>query len=264
MDFGYSQRCDNALHGCGYDTSSGRQGTWPIFDLRELHKRIYKVCKAAKPSSPIVTIGHAGGSQNLPQVNFWDACVEGEYINVDIRNSTYNGDYTKYYTPERFTTEFSGRTFSNLPLFMAYTIDNNLAQTKGAIAMALINGSVVWPAWIDLMSGLYPVYYAMDSFGVTDIQEFLPYWDDHGAVQVDHGAAVYATVYKKTTKSLVAISNLSPTDLNVRLQINASVLGLTSSLVVKDAISGATIPVTSSGVTIPVTNRNFRLLTVSN
>ncbi len=93
---------------------------------------------------------------------------------MDVRGPVYNGDYSAYYSAERFTTEFSGRPFSTLPLFNSYTItdspnNGNTAQTRTILAMALLNGSVVWPAWVD-SKVLYPVWSALDSFGVSDIE----------------------------------------------------------------------------------------------
>lgn len=264
MDFGFLQRCDNALHGCGYDTADGRQGTWPIFAHRELHKRIYKILKKARPESALVTLGHPGGSLNLPHINFWDASVEGEYINVDIRGPVYEKGYTAFYSPERFAAEFSGRTFNSVPMSMFYTVNNNTQRTRTVFAMALAHGSIVWPAWIDLPGVVYPVYYALDRFGVADIEEFLPYWNNRGAVATDHAGSAYATVYKKKGKSLIVVSNLSENNMDVHVQIDPKVLGLKSNLVVKDLESEGLLAVQSSGATVSVPKKDFRLLVVSN
>ncbi len=242
--------------------------TWPVFAYHDLHKRIYKLIKAARPNSAIVTLGHADGSQCMPGENFWDACVEGEYIHTTIVAAPYNGDYTAFYSPQRFSTEFSGRMFNTIPELMAYTeLDStgngNTAQTNTIYAMALMNGSNVWPANVDY-NVTSSVDNALDNFGVSNITQFLPYWDNHHAVTVYSQGSVYASVYMKSSSSLIAVSNLSANTQNVELAINYAELGLAlSGMTVTDAVTGAKIGLMGSAVIVSVASKNFRLLVVS-
>jgi hypothetical protein len=257
MDWGFAQRCHNASHGCGYITGSERKGTWPIFALRQVNKRIYKVMKQANPDALVV--GHANGALCLPHVNFWSAYIDGEYINAEMRRPPYNGDYTAFYSPARATIEFSGRPFGSVPLFMAYTEKGGAGATDTVLAYALINGSIVWPAWVDL-DVLFPVYEALDRFGVADVGEFVPYWNNQNLVQTS-SADLRVTAYKKQRSALLAISNLTPADITDRITIDPARLGLREDrLTAEDAMSGKRIHLQDSSFELRVKKNNYRLV----
>jgi len=259
MDWSYIQRCSNAEHGCGYEKPDGtREPTWPIFAYHELHKRIYKVMKKAKPNSPFVTLAHPVGSMNMPHSNFWDAYVEGEYINVDIRGPKYNNDYTAFYTPERFTAEYNGRNWGSVPLFMAYV--TTPAESRTVFAYALMTGAIVWPAYLDWNTQT-STWEALDRFGVDNITEFLPYWDNKGAVKWTGNDKTFITTYKNKTKSLLVVSNLDARETDVDININPKVLKLGSKYVIRDAYTREVIGGTSN-LKVKVPAKDFKLLVI--
>jgi hypothetical protein len=260
MDFSFSQRCSNVAHGCGYERAGTRHGGWPIFAQHELHKRIYKVMRALRPDTPLATLGHPGGALGLPHTSFWDACVEGEYINVDIRGPVYDEDYTAFYSPGRFTVEYSGRTFGMVPLFMGFS----MKQTETVLAMALVNGSVVWPAWIRTEQ-LFALYQALDRFGVSDIQRFVPYWNLQGAV-TGCSPGVLASAYCKPGKALVALANLTPSPVGETLLLDPLRLSLgRGALTVSDAMTGEAVVCGPAGRVpeLRIGAKSWRLLLVS-
>ncbi len=259
MDWSYCQRCSNAEHGCGYTNPDGtREATWPIFAMHELHKRIYKVMKAAKPKSPLVTLAHPVGAMCLPHTNFWDAYVEGEYINVDIRGPKYAGDYTAFYTPERFTAEYNGRNWGSIPLFMAYVSEP--AKSRTIFAMALMTGAVVWPAYLDWSTQI-STWNALDKFGVDKIEEFLPYWDNKGAVKWTGGDKVFITTYRNKGKAMLVVSNLGPDAAAVSITINQKLLK-TTGLTITDPITETKLSENKPTISLEIPAKDFKLLVV--
>jgi len=269
MDWGFPQRCNNESHGCGYISGNARKGTWPLFALHEVNRRIYKIVKKHKGENGLV-MGHPVGSTILPHTNFWDCGVMGEYVNVDIRKPPYNADYTAFYSPERMTVEFSGRPFGLLPILMAYTNAAPAAATEAVIALSLVNGTVVWPAWVHF-DVLFPVYKALDRFGVADIDEFLPYWSNQEIVEtcvpslMSGSDGIYVSVYKKSKRALLAISNLTPEDKTAQVTVNLARLGISEDgLIAKDAVSEEIIPCQEGSFILPIKNKNFRLIVLRN
>jgi len=262
MDYGYSQPCNNKLHGCGYDLGSKRKSIWPIFALHDLHRRIYKVVQKLKPNSALITLGHANGAQNLPHVNFWNFVVEGEYINTTILNNVYKGDYLAYFSPGRATVEFSGRPFGVSPLWLTYTDSDKPEQAQEVMALALLNGSPVWNYRINIDT-LYSVEAVLDRFGVSDIEEFMPYWSNSSVVTISNAPGVYVTIYKKPGRSLVAVSNLSSDDATPMVKLDLSRLGLNEGMVqAKNSMTGETITLADSSFTISVKQKNFAMVTI--
>ncbi|MBQ0105386.1 MAG: hypothetical protein KBT47_05055, partial [Armatimonadetes bacterium] len=256
MDFSHCQRCSNPAHGCGYEKDGKREPAWPLFAYHDMHKRIYKVMQKCKPDAPFRVIGHCSGGKVLPHINFWDATVDGEYINVDIRGPKYNSDYTAFYSMDRFATEYTAKGWGSLPLFMAYVTSPK--DTETMFAYALQAGAVVWPAYMDYRTQS-DIWTALDSFGVDCITDFLPYWENGGAVSWDNKNVYVGTYRNSKGKVLFAISNLEaePEDINVK--INREKLGL-GDYALKDMRTGEAVSGDGDSFSVTVPDKGFRLI----
>lgn len=259
MDWGNALKCSNQQHGCGYTKPDGTiEGTYPVFALHEMHKRIYKVMRAAKPNSPFVTIGHPVGTMGLPHTNFWQGYVEGEYAAVIVPTPKYNGDYTAFYSPERYTVEFSGRNWGSIPLMLSYVSEP--AKSRTVFALALMTGAIAWPANLDKGVEL-STWTALDKFGVNNIEEFLPYWANKGAVKWTGGDKVFVTTYRNKGKALLIVSNLGPDAASVDLNLNQKILK-TPGLTITDPVSGNKLSENSRSIQIDVPAKDFKLLMI--
>ncbi len=258
MDFSHLQRCANEKHNCGYEKDGKRQPAWPIFGYHEMHKRIYKVMMNCKPNAPLRVIGHCSGGKNLPHINFWDATVDGEYINVDIMGPKYNGDYTTFYrTMDRYVTEYSLDGWGSIPVFDSY--NKTPEGTRTAHAYAIQTGAIPW-SWLHYATQA-EIWRELDEFGVDRVTEFLPYWDNKGVVKYEQDDKIYVATYRNEDKTLFAISNIDAIDRDVHITFDKDYLGLSGEFKVVD-LGNKNVVSNSNDLTVNVKAKDFMLLCV--
>jgi hypothetical protein len=97
--------CRNEDHGCAWKDDFGRQvNDWQILQMRELHKRAYRLVKAKNADG--VLFGHVSKNRGPSDV-FFDMICTGEGFAYKIHEHNYN--YYDIFTPEVMQSFFLPR-----------------------------------------------------------------------------------------------------------------------------------------------------------
>ncbi|WP_346238152.1 glycoside hydrolase domain-containing protein [Niabella insulamsoli] len=131
-------------------------------------------------------------------------------------NRLWFGEYFDYEQngPDFFLTEVSGIPFGLM---------GEMLQDGGNAWRGMLYGMTNRLPWSD-GADPRPIWRFWDEFGIEGA-EMLGYWSPACPVQTDH-PEVLATVYKKNGKTLVAMASWANEDINVKLLIDWTALGI--------------------------------------
>jgi hypothetical protein len=165
-----------------------------------------------------------------------DAGVEGEQL-MSLRPG--DKPLAEALPPEVFRAQMTGRQFG-LPVdFLAYVKAPFMPHE--ALGYAVVHG-VWWRPWTTTpeLTAAARYWHVFDRYGLAEA-EFLPYWAEGGAVQVEPGS-VLASVWVLARRALVACLSPSETTAAVRVRARSRALPF-AEFAVRDAFTGEQLPV---------------------
>ncbi len=188
--------CCRGDHGCGYVDEYGElQVTYPVFEIREFMKKIYKLVSSR---GGIVNI-HLGGSHNLAAMGFCDSIWDGEVF----QSMLLKGELEEM-PDELLRAQFDHHN-TGVPM-QALCYSNPPSWTfNSAIGMMLLHGSFPKPNDIaeplEIMSKLWDIF---DSFKSAEV-EWKPYYNPSGRVVCETNG-VRVSCYEKENEILAIVA----------------------------------------------------------
>jgi len=246
--------CANAAHGCGWiDASGTRRPEIPFLAMRRFFMMVrHEFVKRGK--TPLIW---CHGAEYPGQISSVDFSVLGE--------GCYGLDHTRQISLGEMRANFIGpnqlgfvRVF--LPQFN-HGFDSKQAYrpevTRRLLALTLLHGAKAW--WIFCNAAPFAdAANALDKLG-PDRVEFTPYWEWLLNERLN-GRRIYASLYKGSRAALIALSNLSDQDAEVKLtpaELRDAFPGFTT---ITDPLDKAPVERTPDGVRVRVGRRNLRVL----
>jgi len=191
-------------HGCGYrDTYGILHSTYPVFEIRDYVKEIYKI---VKKHNGIVSI-HTSNCINASAMTYADVIWDGEAIQTYLHENGIDS-IPKDYLDAEFVNKQIGVNYE----YLIYTFDN--WTFKDGLSLSLPYGILPKPNDIDeplsIMKNIWKIY---DEFDVNN-SEFIKGKNDLFMVDGD----VLIGTYKKINEMLIVISNPSIKEISFKIR----------------------------------------------
>lgn len=280
FDFGApGLNCVNPNHAHGAVVEKGIYHT-SLFALRDLYRRLYVATEEVQPGFLIVIHGM------LPSMcsSFVDAVVTGEgtqevFNTSDLPLATANKQLRgrKWYVPDyvknwplEWVLAHLGRDVGTFPVLLPELTKHNNeyykahpdeleAYTRGMLALAaLADVQTIWQTLADIRT-LRQYSIAKAKFGpFTDDVAFHPFWSHEVTVE-PQAPQVYPTLYTRSDRALLIISNLNPAAAEVTVDPGLSRMGVTPrEHRAIDAMTGAALPLDGQGkVRVSIPGKDF-------
>ncbi|MDD3926923.1 MAG: DUF6067 family protein [bacterium] len=259
----------NDLNGYGFYRNGELHGSYPLFAIREMCKRLYTMLHGQVIDNGVVTL-HAGGGYFVSGFSDIQHHGEAEYTAGDTVLGVISPESYRI----RFMTQLNGvATVQMWPDWMNLPVKSNQMR-----AMALLHdvqfevySHNAQAPWLDDSSyeregrPWSAIVRIMKKFDTASAQ-WHPYWKNEGIVTT-YPEALPASIYlHKGNKALVVISNLEAMGREVTLKIDKEKLGFTKPrVVVWDALKNYGInPEKDGNVKLSFYPQSYRLLEISN
>ncbi|MDD2707382.1 MAG: DUF6067 family protein [Verrucomicrobiae bacterium] len=207
------RECKNHAHGCGYRDAKGEyQPTYPIFAVRKMMKRIYKICVEERGG---MISAHQSTCNVTPTLAYATSYWDGEQFNVPLK-----GAPLKILPLETFQAEFMGRNHGLPAEFLTYapfiwTVDE-------ALTFTLLHDVLIRPINVGpMMRTLAAVWKVQDAFDL-DEAKWIPYWSKESWVRCCSSnikASYY--VHERKHKLMLVVANFKTESTKAALQIRA-------------------------------------------
>jgi hypothetical protein len=274
--------CRNASHPHGAYAENG-SAYYPLFEQRELLKRLYTACKAANPH--MVIVQH---HTKVPAVcaGFSEMIISGEALEVFFRQphwsravadtdpSAYVPDYSR--VPQTvFEIQFS-QNRGAIQVLLPQIVKSNRnimrkdrprfeAYTRGMMSRAAVYDIPVFPLRMD--PEVYGEFLsAQKRFGWLGDADYFGPWTSFSPA-VSHKEGLKSAIYwkPKEKKAMIILSNFTPNPINDRVAFNYKDfeqlgISLPRDFGVMDAESGLTISVADGRWEVNIPANDFRIL----
>ncbi len=252
----YPSPCLNTLHGCGYIRPDGTVAhVNPIFEIRELLKRIYTVVKTRKPDG--VIDAHVPPSMNIAAVSWATSYWAGESL------KRTRGPLLESLPLDHFRVEFMGHPWGVPAEFLQYTLlENTPKGFKQACAVSLLHDVPVRAhgtlEYVRINSSLWKLFDRFDRKGA----EWHPYWNNAEFVTVE-GDGAYASLYRHPKNgTLIVVSKLKQDDAATSIQLQLGKLGLPKDVDATDALTGDAIECEGGRIALALPYLGWRMVWV--
>jgi hypothetical protein len=273
FDLGAVYRCDNPIHGCGWQDDAGKgQQTFALRGTRELAKRIYVAVKGRNPNA--VIINHMSGEVAMPVHAFADVLVDGENTAGPVARDE---NYYAILPFDKFQAEFMSRQWGPTVLFLPqfvratsmfrpervpfWSTPEADKPKNHLIGLGLVHDGFMWP--MDGIS-LDAVWDVQDAFAWDQEVEFLPYWNNAQYLSVLSPVSpdVVTSAFRRQGKVLLVPFNNTDSDVELQLQVNRAACALPAAgeLRAVDGISRESFALAGDRLTVPLKARAFRML----
>ena len=240
--------CSNEVHGCGYRKPDGTlAGTYPVFAVRDILRRIYQVVRQRKPDG-IVDL-HVWDCMNAPALAHATTYWNGEQLR---RGEPFKPDALPL---DRFRTEFMGHNWG-VPADVLYYKIGGYQET---CALAVLHDVPVRAenlANLDTQAALWDL---RERFGVREAR-WLPYWRNEAAVTVSPEDCYVSLHVHPENRVLAYVSNLGREAADVVVEFNAPELGLTAPLAAHDALTEEPLAVEGRLLRLSLPSQGWRAL----
>jgi len=225
----YVWDCNNLKHGCGYYRPDGTiSTTYPIWAVRQLMKRIYKIVKSHKPNGQVNV--HSSSCNVIPTLGWATSYWDGEQFNY-IKNAV---PVTEVISLEMFRTEFMGKSLG-IPAEFLLT---GAFHFKEALAITLLHDVPIRPVGINENLGLMSSLWQLRDRFETTKADWLPYFQNADYVKIEPGGC-FASLYRHPQNGiLVFLSNLSNQEMAVKARFDFERLGISGIIRAVDGLSG--------------------------
>ena len=260
--------------GLGYERDGKQRASLPIWNTREIWKRIYTAFRQRKPESLIV--GHDSAAVHVPVLAFCDVWLDGE----GNWKGQLRDNYLDVLPLDVLRAEFMGHPFGAVTWWLPqwnHAVPTDPADIAGRnsdgtvlaserlchnmFGLGLLHDLCFWPICGTNPEASKPFYAALDAFGMGDAA-FFGYWDNADLIggQTD---AIKASAYRKPDcGALVVVYNTSHEPVDAKLTAAWDRLKSAGPLAVTDAYSGDAIATTGDALTLTVPPLNYRLVRV--
>ncbi len=206
--------CANELHGCGYVGADGeRHRTYPIFEVRDLMRRMRHIIKSRKPDGLISA--HMSATVSMPTLAFVDSYWDGEQLDVHEHGFRLPLD--------AFRAEFMGHNWGVPAEFLCYY--NRPFTHEEALALALLHDVPVRPTvrgdLLGMMSNVWAAWEAID----INAAEWFPYWEEEVPVTCADPSVLVST-HVGPGGALIVAANASAEVVETELQADPDALGV--------------------------------------
>ncbi len=205
--------CANDLHGCGYDAPDGtRHRTYPIFEVRDLMRRLRQIVRSRKPEGLISA--HMSATVSIPTLAFVDDYWDGEQLDVQEHGFRLPLD--------AFRAEFMGHNWGVPAELLCYY--RRPFTYEEAIALGLLHDVPVRPyvrsELLPLMSSVWAAWDAIDINAAT----WYPYWE--GGPVTTNAPDVLVSTHVGPGGALIVAMNASSEPVQAELQAPPDALGM--------------------------------------
>ena len=234
MDDVFPTPSENTINGCGWVDEQGIvHAGYSLFAARDYMKRLAAMLHALGPAKTFRV--HTTNTPCTPYLGFADMFFDCELHgnpDPDIKNPDYI-DRWPYERLDRFRAASYTKQFGLVPTRLVKSIDRKL-DANSAAALVLLHDIFWFTA--DHTYFVWP----LSQFRIwADDLEFFPYWDIRLPVALKtSNHKVLASVWKRTDRALIIVSNLGETDAVVNVDMDLNALGLRpSDLAATDGIT---------------------------
>lgn len=239
--------CNNTRHGCGYYDEEGRlHSTVPMFAVREMIKRLYKVCHRTGAKGYLVN--HVSFGLFLPTCSFTDVLYSGEHENYE--------DLLK------FRTRWQGGNTGIWTLLLGPSshVYEPLHETY-----CLLSGTSVWPQGYagrnDAFRKGANLWMTYDRFGYRQAK-WVPYYRaESGLARCDTPTAKASLYIQAGKRTLVVVANLKPQVTQTTLALDLKALGLKTPKA-RNALTDQPLPIKDGKVSVRLRPSSFVLVWV--
>lgn len=250
----WPQPCMNRHHGCGYVGPDGKlRPTYDIFATRDFMKRLYVLTRQRKPQAQLNI--HNSTVMTIPTLSWGTSSWGGEQLDV-IKPPVRVLDVLPM---DAFRTEFMGRPWGVPSEFLVY--GGRPYNSREMLAYTLLHGVLIRPGTPEELARTSALWKLYDAFPFTDARMY-PYWDAGSPIRCEP-AGVYATAYQRPGEGLlVFVSNLGEQEVQAKLHMELSRLGLSGSLAARDALNETAIPLKGATLELPIGRWECRVLRI--
>ena len=248
--------------GLGWRDATGKMhADYSLFGMREFLKRLRAMLLAdGRPAPVLMThITDAPMVGYLGMADFWLDGENGGYLTVEQDAQVAKGEATydfvdRWYSPIgllnlRITL---GRQWGPIPRFL---------YSWGPDATHAVLGM------FDLENDFRPMGRTpYHDFGIREADvEFIPYWAAKPVAKVvEGGPDVLVTAWKRPGQARLLISNLSPDERTIAVEVDLAALGLPADSVVLDEREGSQLPSTNGRISnLKIPRHNYTTLIVA-
>jgi hypothetical protein len=188
--------CQNTHHGCGYYDEQGvLHSTYPVFAVREMIKRMYRLIKTNDPQGIITN--HQSFNTSIASLAFSDV--------------HYSGEHEVYEDPLKFRVRWQGEHLGIWPILLGGSA--HIYETKYA-TLCLINGVSVLPNGLfdrnDDFRKWANLWQTYDKFGYRQMQWIPHYKAETGLAKAGDPNVKTSLYLKPGEKAVLVVGNLSP------------------------------------------------------
>ncbi|MGC9319557.1 MAG: glycoside hydrolase domain-containing protein, partial [Armatimonadota bacterium] len=217
--------CANELHGCGYVGPDGeRHPTYPIFEVRDLMRRMRQIIRSRKPEGLISA--HMSATVSIPTLAFVDTYWDGEQLDVHEHGFRLPLD--------AFRAEFMGHNWGVPAEFLCY--QNRPFTVEEALALALLHDVPVRPyarsEILEMMANVWDAWEAIE----INAAEWFPYWQEDSPVAADDPDLLIST-HVGPGGALIVATNASGETASARLTIDRARVDLGEAVTATDLIA---------------------------
>jgi len=236
-----------------------RRKVYPVFETRELYRRLYTAIKTygREVGKDTFIIAHTGTTPFMAIHGFSDMAFQGE----DIK-----GDYANAVPLDLLRVRGQSRPLGIgaywLPQRQHFEPDR-VAQSYILMGRLLLQDVQVWNTYIDEKM-VFQVFDAQNRFGGIADAEFLPYWRNAAAIagQTD---LIKASAYRKPAPgggSLITVTNLSAEEQRLPLTLDFSKLHAASDATVRQMMPQGRVEAVGAAATVTIPGYNFVMFEV--
>jgi len=246
--------CANVQHGCGYTLPDGSErATYPFLATREMMRRIYTVVKSRKPDGQVNV--HQSTCMTIPTLAWATSYWDGEQF-----GGLEPGPFALEVLPlDAFRCEFMGRNWGVPAELLCYDRPYTYHQ---ALSFSLLHDVLVRGGLggsLELESQLWRV---MDDFGRQGAK-FVPYWDVRAGFRANPPAVKVSGYSRGSQGLLLVVSNLGPSAVDARVELDRRALGLPERLTALDALAETPLPFEADTVTCSLESLDFRIIRIT-
>jgi len=254
--------CRNERHGCGGVDAFGRAyRTSPIFDLRDILRRVYTTVHACGG----MLINHAHSFFYPPCHGFSDYWFPGEQYTTRLGENLWY--YTDVLSPEVWQIELNsqlrGVGVQFLPEYGRGTDkrfrDEETAPSRSLLAAATVHDVPVSGHWIN-PGEIATLWAIFDRYDLSQAA-FHGYWEEDCPVSAD--APLLASVYQGGDTAVIVVSNLTPEQAAGTLRVDAASLGVGEGWTMSLQPGDQAITASVDAIPVAVPARDFRVITIA-
>lgn len=236
--------CSNTRHGCGYQKPDGKTGTtYPIFDTRQMMKRIYTIVKRHNTAGQVNV--HQSTCMTIPTLAFATSYWDGE----QLQNLKRKDSALSVLPLDAFCAEFMGHNWG-VPAELLWYGSGPFRRVE-AMSMGLLHDIPVRPGSMPDVEIAGRLWKTFDAFGRHEAT-WIPYWSSGQAARTNSGD-VKVSLYNRPGKGLIAVVvNTGGQPCQAEVAFDKTVLQQPGRLVAHDVLGDKPLPSTDGPLRLPL------------